>query len=92
MPILKSALKRMRSDKKRRERNQSIISSLKTGVKKFESLILQKKSPKDKLEAALKILVSKIDKAASKGIIHKNKASRLISRLTRKLKEPSSAR
>lgn len=83
MPILKSALKRMRSDKKRRERNQPLLSGLKTRIKKFESLASQKKTKKE-LDPALKILVSKIDKAASKGVIHKNKASRLISRLTRK--------
>lgn len=83
MPILKSALKRMRSDKKRRARNQSLLSDLKTRIKKFESMASHKKTKKE-LGPALNLLVSKIDKAASKGVIHKNKASRLISRLTRK--------
>ena len=74
----------MRSDKKRNERNQSIISDLKTRIRKFDSLT-SKKKPGD-LDSVLKGLISKIDKAASKGVIHKNKASRLISRLTKKVK------
>jgi len=88
MPILKSALKRMRSDKKRYKRNQTVINDLKTRIKKFDALVA-KKGSKD-LNAALKTLISKVDKAASKGVIHKNKASRLISRLTKKLKRSGS--
>jgi len=52
-------------------------------VKKFEALISAKKA--DEAKVALKTLISHIDKAASKGIIHKNAASRKVSRLTKKL-------
>lgn len=89
MPILKAALKRMRADKKRNERNQAIIADLKTRTKKFDFLATKKKSKE--LDSALKTLISKIDKAAAKGIIHKNKASRLISRISRKAKRSGAA-
>ena len=87
MPILRSPLKRMRSDKKRCERNQSVLNDLRTHVKRFNSLVSQKKSKE--LDPALKALISKINKAAGKGVIHKNKASRLISRLTKKANRSS---
>ncbi len=82
MPILKSALKRIRSDKKKREKNHAVISDLKTRIRKFDSLVSKKKT-KD-VGPYLKTLISKVNKAASKGLIHKNKASRLVSRLTLK--------
>ena len=89
MPILKSALKRMRSDRKVRERNQAIARDLKTRIRKFHSLISQKKSKE--INPALKELISKIDKAAVKGVIHKNRASRLASRLTKQARRSGAA-
>lgn len=79
MPIHKSALKRIRADKKRYERNQHIINDIKTRVKKIRNLIAEKKA--DEALSALPIVISKLDKAAQKKIIRKNKASRTISRL-----------
>ena len=80
----------MRADKKRNVRNQSIMSDLKTRMKKFNALTSSKKKSKD-LDSLLKTLTSKIDKAAAKGLIHKNKASRLISRLNSRVKRSRSA-
>ncbi|UCB56805.1 MAG: 30S ribosomal protein S20 [Candidatus Omnitrophota bacterium] len=83
MPIKKSAFKELRKAKKRHLRNIGAISELKTLNKKFLALVDEKK-----VEQAKKILnqlSSKLDKASSKKIIHKNKAWRKKSRLMRKL-------
>ncbi|MEW5744407.1 MAG: 30S ribosomal protein S20 [Nitrospirota bacterium] len=78
-----SALKKTRQDEKRRLRNQSVESSIKTSTKKIESLLAA--GSKDELAKELKKTVSTIDKAASKGVIHKNTASRKIARLSKKV-------
>ncbi|MCM8781605.1 MAG: 30S ribosomal protein S20 [Candidatus Omnitrophica bacterium] len=83
MPIQRTAFKSVRKDKKRRIRNLRITSELKTIKKKFESFINAKKVSEAK--EILKVLVSRIDKAASKGIIHRNTASCKIARLTKQL-------
>ncbi len=85
MPIQRAAFKSVRKDKKRHLRNLRITSEIKTVAKGFHSFIAAKK-PKEAREA-LQVLISKIAKAASKGIIHKNTASRTISRLTKLLKK-----
>jgi small subunit ribosomal protein S20 len=83
MPIKKSAFKELRKAKKRHLRNMRVISELKTLNKKLLSLINEKKVGQAK--ELLKHLISKLDKAATKNIIHKNKASRKKSRLMRHL-------
>ena len=85
MPIKKSAFKELRKSKKRHLRNIGALTEIKTLNKKFISLVEEKK-----IEQARKILnqlTSKLDIAAAKKIIHKNKASRKISRLMRRLKK-----
>lgn len=79
MPIQRAAFKSVRKDKKRRQRNLRITSELKTIEKRFASHLNAKK-PKEAKEI-LALLVSKIGKAASKGILHKNTACRKLSRL-----------
>lgn len=76
MPNIKSAKKKARQDKKRTVRNQSYIASIKNAIK---SLI--KADKKD--EKGLKKTYALIDKAAKRKIIHKNKASRLKSRVSK---------
>jgi len=76
----KSAIKRARQAPKRRARNVSVKSALKTFTKKVESEVLGKNAEGAKAE--LHKAVCAIDKAASKGIIHKNTAARKVSRLT----------
>ncbi len=83
LPIKKSAYKELRKSKKRHFKNISIKSELRTMVKKFEKLVTDKKP--DEAKAFLKSLCSVIDKAASRGIIHKNAASRKTSRLMKRL-------
>jgi small subunit ribosomal protein S20 len=73
----------MRQGEKRRARNRNNISQLKTQVKKLRAAIAE-----GNVEAAKKLLpetVGEIDKAAKKGVVHDNAASRYKSRLARKV-------
>ncbi|MFC2017315.1 30S ribosomal protein S20 [Chloroflexota bacterium] len=83
MPVTKSAKKRVQVDERRRLRNRSIRSLVKTNIIKAERLIFS-----GELEAAQPAVVAAIgslDKAAEKGIIHPNNAARRKSRLVKKL-------
>ncbi|MBU1146752.1 MAG: 30S ribosomal protein S20 [Candidatus Omnitrophica bacterium] len=84
MPILHAAYKSIKVTKRRTARNLSIRSLLKTETKKFIDLVSAKKL--DEAKKQLNVLISELDKASSKGIIHKNTASRKKSRLSKKLK------
>jgi len=88
MPILHASYKSVKVINKKTERNKSIKSRLKTETKKFIDLLAAKKL--DEAKKQLKILTSELDKASSKGAIHKNTASRKKSRLMKKLR-PGSA-
>lgn len=89
MPIKRASFKDLRKSKKRHYKNISTKSELHSLIKRFESLVSEKKA--DEAKTVLKALISKIDKASSKGIIHRNAASRKISRLTKRLALPSKA-
>lgn len=78
MPITKSAMKRVRSDERKKLRNQKIRTELKTLFKKIVSLTAHDPA-KAKEEAS--ILASKLGRAARKGIIPKRRADRKKSRL-----------
>ncbi|MCD8019990.1 MAG: 30S ribosomal protein S20 [Clostridiales bacterium] len=81
MANIKSAKKRAKVIDKKTLRNKMIKSKVKTCIKKVEAAIVQ--NDKEAANAALLVAISEIDKAASKGIFHKNTASRKISRLTK---------
>ncbi len=83
MGIHRSALKRERQAIVRRERNRSVLSMLKTLLKKVHSAIEEKKV--ETAQHALLEVTSALDKAASKGFIHRNTAARRASRLTLKV-------
>ena len=83
MPILHASYKDIKKSAKRALRNQSVKSNLKTETKKFIELISSKKIEEAKKQ--LNCLISQLDKAKSKGIIHRNTASRKKSRLMKKL-------
>ncbi|MCX5657066.1 MAG: 30S ribosomal protein S20 [Candidatus Omnitrophica bacterium] len=83
MPIHHTAFKQIKKDKKRTLRNKSVKSELKTYLKKFESLIEEKKN--EEAKTYLKKLTASLFKAKTKGVIHKNTAARKISRLYKKL-------
>lgn len=81
MANIKSAKKRIKVIAKKTMRNKMIKSQTKTAVKKV--LTAAATGNKVETQAALVSAVSAIDKAASKGVYHKNNASRKKSRLTR---------
>jgi small subunit ribosomal protein S20 len=77
MPIIKSAKKKMRQDVKKAQGNKKYKVELKKIVKKITA------GKSTKLESDVKKAYSAIDKAAKKNVIHKNKASRLKSRVSK---------
>lgn len=81
MPNIKSAKKRMRSNAKKTDVNSLVVSSMRTAIKKLEKAI--KAGSKEEASNCLNIAMQRIDKAMSSGLIHKNKAARLKSRLTK---------
>ncbi len=80
MANIKSAKKRIKVIETKTMRNKAIKSKVKTMIKKVDAAIEAK--DKAAAEAALKVAISEINKAASKGIYHKNNAARKVSRLT----------
>ena len=78
MPITKSAKKALRVDRTRQSVNKSVLKSMKTAIKKVGS-----KPSKEGLARAY----SFIDKASKNGVIKKNRAARLKSRLVSSLKK-----
>ncbi len=83
MPNIKSAIKRVKVSEKRRAQNASQKSSLRTTIKGFEQSVTANQV--DAAQEALKVTSKKLEQAASKGLIHKNTASRKKSRLAKKL-------
>ena len=84
MANIKSAKKRILQTKKKTEFNRFVKSRVRTKIKKIFSLI----KSKNKDEAKLNFLSfeSDVSKAMSKGVFKKNTASRLVSRLSKKVK------
>jgi small subunit ribosomal protein S20 len=84
----KSAEKRARQRTKRNLRNKRVLGSLRTTLKKARAAVdAKKKDVKDSVAAA----ISEIDAAVSKRVMHRKKASRLISRLARRNNAAASA-
>lgn len=70
---IKSQLKRIKTNQKRTERNKAVKSELRTWVRKFREAAAS--GDKDAASDALKAASRKLDKAVSKGVIHKNQAA-----------------
>lgn len=79
MPNIKSAIKRVKTTEKRTMRNRYVKSTLRTAVRGFRTALNDNEDADLKLRAAL----SAVDKAAAKGVIHRNTASRKKSRLVK---------
>ncbi|HID62995.1 MAG TPA: 30S ribosomal protein S20, partial [Anaerolineae bacterium] len=75
MATTRSALKRIRSSEKKRQRNRIFRSAARTYVKKARQLITEQGRTAE-AEAAVRRAISALDKAAEKGVIHKNNAAR----------------
>ncbi|HEV7623097.1 MAG TPA: 30S ribosomal protein S20 [Amnibacterium sp.] len=73
MANIKSQLKRIGTNKKAHDRNKAVKSELKTAIRAVRTAITA--GDKDKAASALAYAGKKLDKAASKGVIHKNQAA-----------------
>ncbi len=79
MANIKSAKKRILVTKTKADRNKAIRSKVRTSIKKVNAAIAA--NDKEAAQAALKAATVEIDKACTKGVYHKNNASRKVSRL-----------
>ncbi|MCX7971142.1 MAG: 30S ribosomal protein S20 [Negativicutes bacterium] len=80
MPNKLSSVKSVRLDEKRRVRNHAIKSGVRTAIRKAREAVAEQS---DSTGKQLAIAASKIDKAAAKGVLHRNAAARKKSRLAK---------
>jgi small subunit ribosomal protein S20 len=85
---IKSQIKRNRQNQKRHDRNKAVRSELKTRVK---GAVTAAEQGDEKAADIAKSAVKRLDKAASKGIIHKNAAARRKSRLQKRINRAAAA-
>ena len=83
MPNIKSAKKRVLVNKTKAMQNKAARSALKTDIKKFEAAVAE--GNRSEADVAYKVAVKAVDKAAAKGLLHKNNAANKKSSLTLKL-------
>ena len=88
MANTRSAEKMIRVAERRRLRNRTVKSAVKTFVRKAERGIV---AASEESAAMVVVAISKLDKAASKGILHKRNAARRKSRLMKKLNKAGAA-
>jgi len=81
---LKSAIKRVNTNNKKRVRNQAVKTNMRSNIKQVEQLI--EANELDSAKTAFQSTVRVIDKAVQKGVIHKNNGNRHKTRLAKKLK------
>ena len=86
MANIKSQIKRNKQNLVRHERNKAVRSELKSRAK---SAVTAAEAGADDAEERLRLAIKRIDKAATKGVIHKNQAARRKSRLVAKTKAAS---
>lgn len=82
MPNIESAIKRVRTNELANAKNSSQLSTMRTAIKKFEQAV---EAGAEDVVAFYQDAVKAIDRAESKGLIHKNKANRDKSRLSKKI-------
>ena len=82
MANIRSQIKRNRQTIKRNERNKAVRSELRTRTKKANAAIAE---GAENTEESIRLAVKRIDKAAAKGVIHKNTAANHKSRLVRRV-------
>ncbi len=87
MANIKSQIKRNRQNEKRRLRNKSVKSSLKTAVRKFHEAA--ESGDVEQATALMRDASRKLDKAVSKGVIHKNQAANRKSAIAKRLESLS---
>ncbi len=89
MANIKSQIKRNRQNEKRRLRNKSVKSSLKTAIRKFHEATASGDS--ELANTLMRDATRKLDKAVSKGVIHKNQAANRKSAIAKKLTTASAS-
>jgi len=85
MANIKSSAKRAQLIEKTTLKNKSAKSLMKTNIKKFDAAVVE--GEPDSTQAAFKVAVKTVDRAATRKLIHKNKAARRKSAMARKLNE-----
>jgi small subunit ribosomal protein S20 len=85
---IKSAIKRNKQNEKKRLRNRVVRGSTRTFIAKAHKSLTE---GKDESAEAVKLAISSLDKAAIKGVIHKNNAARRKSRLMKRLNATQAA-
>ena len=83
MANIKSQLKRIKTNEKARQRNKAVKSSLKTAIRKFREAA--EAGETEKATALMRDASQQLDKAASKGVIHKNQAANKKSAMAKKV-------
>jgi len=83
VPNIKSSSKRMLISQKAAAKNRSAKSLMKTNIRKFDAAVSG--GDRESAESAYKVAVKTVDRAATNGLIHKNKAARRKSAMTLKL-------
>ena len=83
MANIKSAIKRIRSSARKQQSNRILRGRARTAVKKAR-LVLEEGKPED-AQTAIQQAISELDRAAGKGVIHKNNAARRKARLMKQL-------
>ena len=81
MPQIKSAIKRVKTQAAANKRNAAQLSEMRTAVKKFKAASAAGADNASELHLAA---VRELDKAASKGVLHKNTAARKVSKMMKK--------
>ncbi len=81
MPNIKSAVKRVKVNEKKNLRNRMDKSAMKTQIKKYETAVSANEADVNLLSETQ----SAVDKAAAKGVIHKNAANRKKARMAKRL-------
>ncbi|MEW5952419.1 MAG: 30S ribosomal protein S20 [Bacillota bacterium] len=82
MANIKSAVKRVKIAQKRRLRNARIKSTVRTSIRKFEDALTA--AGREEAQTSLRKALIMLDKAVTKGVLHKNTAARKKSRLTKR--------
>jgi small subunit ribosomal protein S20 len=84
---IKSQIKRVKTNEKRRMRNKSVRSSVRTAVRKFREAVAA--GDNDQAVVLQRAAARALDKAASKGVIHKNQAANRKSAMAKRVDSPA---
>jgi len=89
MANIKSAIKRIASNEKKNQQNRAVKSELNTNIRKFKASVASKEFAL--AEELLKVVFAELDAAANQNTLHKNKAARNKSKLSKTLHDAKNA-